>query len=112
MEPDEGYLRKEVAAHPEVLAEALQLHQRVRGEDGAFAKVASAVRGTTGGWTALLSSLDDQERRIVSGWQPEAYIGLATELALSEAHRVGCELGLDEAGGAEDAGCQPGGQEA
>jgi adenylosuccinate lyase len=86
--PDERLLRAQVQAHPEVLAEGLQLLLRARGDEGAFTQVQEAVRGREGGWDDLLLSLDKEVRSTVEEWLPEAYVGLAEQLARQEVERI------------------------
>ncbi len=111
LEPDSENLREQVAAHPEVLAEALQLWRRARGEADAFGDIQAAVRGDESGWAKLVQELDSQERSTVSTWSPEAYIGLAAELAQAEADRVERDLGLPEDPARIDRGDQADGEE-
>lgn len=98
VEPDEQALREEVAAHPEVLSEALQLRRRAIGQSEAFAGVQSMVRGSESGWQTLVERLGPEERAVVSSWKPEDYTGPAAELALAEAERIEAELGIGDAG--------------
>jgi adenylosuccinate lyase len=89
VEPDGEHLLREVRAHPEVLSEALQLWLRARGDEDAFTEVLAQVRARGAeGWRDALASLDEEARRAVEAWQPEAYTGLAADLALAEADRV------------------------
>jgi len=94
VEPNGDALLEEVAAHPEVLSEALQLWRRAQGQPEAFAGVQSMVRGSESGWDQLVAGLGDDERATVSTWKPEEYVGLAAELAIAEAKRIEAELGL------------------
>ena len=95
MQPDLEALLKEVAAHPEVLSEALQLWRRARGQPEAFGGVQSMVRGSESGWQQLVDNLGADERARVLAWKPEEYAGLAAELAIGEAERCEAELGMD-----------------
>jgi len=86
--PCEDVLQQEVAAHPEVLAEAVQLLLKTLGEEKAFQMVQSQVRGEVGGWARTVAGLAEEPRRIVQGWWPEQYTGLAAQITQQEIARI------------------------
>jgi len=86
--PCEAVLQQEVAAHPEVLAEAVQLLLKTLGEEEAFQKIQSQVRGKADGWARTVAGLAEGPRRIVEGWRPEDYTGLAAQLTEQEIERI------------------------
>jgi adenylosuccinate lyase len=90
--PDDETLCREVLAHPEVLAEAVQLLLRTRGDEQAFQEVQEQVRGAPGAWQSLLSTLPNDIRDRVATWTPDQYVGLAKELTLHEIERIEHEI--------------------
>jgi adenylosuccinate lyase len=86
--PDAAAMRNEVLAHPEVMAEAVQLLLRVRGREQAFGQVQDVVRDTKGAWDSLVSSLPENVRDTVVAWKTDQYVGLAQEITLREVERI------------------------
>ncbi len=86
--PDEPRLRHEVSAHHEVMAEAVQLLLRARGDEQAFATVQDRVRGSEEPWPQLMEALPMDIRATVASWRPEEYVGLAKELTLREVGHI------------------------
>ena len=86
--PDQPRLRHEVATHHEMMAEAVQLLLRARGDEQAFAAVQDRVRGSEQAWPRLMDALPTDVRATVASWRPEEYIGLARELTMREVERI------------------------
>jgi adenylosuccinate lyase len=97
--PNQPLLQQEVQAHPEVLAEALQLLLRTYGEDKAYEQVRSLVQGKKVDWKALVAGTKGERRKVVEKWLPEAYTGLAAQLAAREIERVRTILGIEDVDG-------------
>ena len=97
--PDQSFLEEQVKAHPEVLAEAVQLLLRSQGEVEAFEEMQAKVRGREVEWEQVVRGLDQGAREIVENWQPEKYTGLAAKLTRQEIERVEKMLDIQQAGG-------------
>jgi len=87
--PDERLLKDEVQAHPQVLAEAVQLLLKTLGEEEAFEEIQSKVRGEQITWQDVLQGLQEKPRRIIENWRPDRCVGLAEQLTVQEVERIG-----------------------
>ena len=88
IEPNKKLLKKEVAAHPEMLTEALQLILKSWGQEGVYQKIKLKSRGKKVVWHQLINDFPLEQRKILKSWRPEKYFGLAAQLAKKEVKRI------------------------
>jgi len=86
--PNDSLLQEEVRGHPEILAEAVQLLLKKRGDAQAFQVIQAQVRNKRIDWAELTSHLEEEIRKVVESWRPEQYVGLATQLTNQEIARI------------------------
>jgi len=83
---NEENLRADLAAHPELVAEAIQTVMRLYGEEHPYERLKNLTRGervneeTFRTFIASLSNVPDEERERLYSLTPERYIGLAKEV--------------------------------
>lgn len=93
LQADDAHLDSELAAHPEVLAEAIQTVLRAEGADAPYEQLKAFTRGQAVSLADLQGFIDElplpeATRRRLRAMRPRDYVGLAPRLAAETAAAV------------------------